>query len=123
MIYKNLEAQSEIGILTNIRKMQVLKIGQFNQIWQMREEKALMQKPNYNWQDLDVVYDLLSTFIYWGRMGNISAEMEKNHDKLIRITPGAPSVEVAVQRIPTWGFELYVDTTHTYGPIILYGCT
>jgi len=34
--------------------MQVLKIGQFNQIWQMLEENALMQKTNQNWQGLDV---------------------------------------------------------------------
>jgi len=54
MIYKILEARSGIGMLTNIRKMQVLKIRQFNQIWQMREEKVIMQKPNYNWQGMVV---------------------------------------------------------------------
>jgi len=41
-------------MLDNIRKIQVLKIGQFNQKWQMREEKVLMKKANYNWQGLDV---------------------------------------------------------------------
>ena len=40
--------------ISNIRKMQLLKMGQFNKIWQMPEEKALMQKTNYNWQVLDV---------------------------------------------------------------------
>jgi len=43
--------------------MQVLKIWQFNQKWQTPEEKALMQKTNYNWQGLDVALELLSTFI------------------------------------------------------------
>ena len=54
MIYKILEVRNGIGKLNNIRKMQVLKIEQFNQIWQMLEEKALMQKTNYNWQGLNV---------------------------------------------------------------------
>jgi len=34
--------------------MRVSKMGQFNQIWQMLEEKELMQRTNYNCQDLDV---------------------------------------------------------------------
>jgi len=34
--------------------MQLLNVGKFNQIWQVLEEKALMQKRNYNWQGLDV---------------------------------------------------------------------
>ena len=54
MIYKILEAQNGVGKLNNIRKIQVLNIGQFNQIWQMREEKVIMQKPNYNWQGMVV---------------------------------------------------------------------
>jgi len=43
--------------------MRVLKVGQFNQICQMLEEKALMQKTNYNWQGLDVTKDILGKFI------------------------------------------------------------
>ena len=43
--------------------MRVSKVGQFNQICQMLEEKALMQKTNYNWQGLDVASDVSSTFI------------------------------------------------------------
>ena len=54
MIYKILEAQNGIGKLINITKMRVSKIGQFTQILEMLEEKALMQRTNYNWQDLDV---------------------------------------------------------------------
>jgi len=34
--------------------MQVLKMGQFNQMWQMLEEKTSRQKTNYNWKGLDV---------------------------------------------------------------------
>jgi len=40
--------------LNNVRKMQVLNIGQFNEIWQMLEERASRKKTNYNWQGLDV---------------------------------------------------------------------
>ena len=45
-----LEVRNGIKELNNIRKIRVLKIAQFTQIWQMLEEKALMQKTNYNWQ-------------------------------------------------------------------------
>ena len=51
---QNSKVRNGIGKLNNIRKMQLFKIGQFNQIWQMLEEKALTQKTNYNWQALDV---------------------------------------------------------------------
>ena len=53
MIYKILEVRNGVGKLNNIRKTQVLKIGH-NQIGRMLEEKALIEKTNYNWQGLDV---------------------------------------------------------------------
>jgi len=43
-----------IGKLNRIIKMDVSKIGQFNQRLQMLEQKALIQKTNYNWRGLDV---------------------------------------------------------------------
>ena len=36
------------------QKNACFKAGQFNQIWQMVERKALMQKTNYYWQGSDV---------------------------------------------------------------------
>ena len=47
----------------------------------------------------------------------------KNHYKLFQITLGAPSVKVGVQKILTWGFDLYVDTSHNllpYNSLLLY---
>ena len=63
MIYKILKVPNGIKELDNIRKIRVLRIGQFNQIWQMLEERALMLKINYNWQGLDLAPVVLSTFI------------------------------------------------------------
>ena len=54
MICKILKVWNGIGKLNDIGKMKVLKIGQFNQTWQMLEEKAFMQKRKYNYKGLDV---------------------------------------------------------------------
>ena len=40
----NLEVRNGEGKLNNIRKMQALKIGQFNQMWQMLEEERLCKR-------------------------------------------------------------------------------
>jgi len=56
-------------------------------------------------------------------MRKIFAEVEKNHYKLFQITTGTRSVKVAVQKILTWGFDLFVDTSHNllpYDPLLLY---
>jgi len=45
----------------------------------------------------------------------------KNHYKLFQITLGTPSVKVGVQKILTWGFDLYVDGSHnllSYNPLL-----
>ena len=41
---------------------------------------------------------------------------KKNHYKLFQITPRTPSVKVTVQKILTWGFDVYVDNFHDLFP-------
>ena len=56
-------------------------------------------------------------------MGKIFAEVEKNHYKLLQINLGTPSVKVAVQKILTWVFNLYMDTSDNllpYNPLLSY---
>ena len=56
-------------------------------------------------------------------MGKSFAEVEKNHYKLFQITQGTPSVKDAMLKILTWGFNLYVATSHKlfpYNPLLLY---
>jgi len=40
----------------------------------------------------------------------------KNHYKLLQINTGTPSVKVGVQKILTWGLDLYVDTSNNFLP-------
>jgi len=119
-MYKILDVWNGRVKLNNIRKKQVLRMGQFNQIWQMLEERALMRKTKYNWKSLNVAYDLLSKFTQWCLIGEIFVKLGKKHYKLFQITTRTPSVKVAVQKILTWGFDFYMDTPITCCPIILY---
>ena len=49
-------------------------------------------------------------------MGKIFDEVERTHYELFQVTPDTPSVKVAVQKILSWGFDLYVLTSDNLLP-------
>jgi len=57
----------------------------------MLEEKALMQKANYNWQGSNVALDPKDIYIMLSYREDLT-ELEKNYYKLFQITLGTPIV-------------------------------